>query len=272
MVSVIGWTWSRVCWTTLVGIGFVLVSLPAYPQATPSFQPAGGPLSESVPAVFDTDGTPGPSDGDAKAWPRWSKGMVGSEAVVITPCGDGMIATDTSGNPPAPGKLDLFSSMGTDVMVDSFNDQMEPVGASGDDGNSMGSMMVGDGDGDGIYDMVMVQSTKPAINGMFSIQQADTDGDGSPDYISLGSLLGVIEDCGKISATRALWIPITRTRGPFKSVVLDLDNDKMGDRQFLVGPPVAFVAGVIPTVSGWGLLALILGTAAISVRKLRIRD
>jgi hypothetical protein len=234
--------------------------------AQPTFDPTGGPWSASVPGLLDVDGTPGPSSGDTPVWPEWEDRANGILLIRIPGCGDPEIDGDSSGN-AGPGVLDTFQYNGLFVFdnIDAFN---RPAGGSFDDGSSQGGVEGVDAGGDGAYEAMRVfEVGGGGLDMLFDFQFAETSGGGGPDFVSLGPV--AVGTCGTFDG-HAIWLPLTDVGGGNRGVILDLDDDGVGDPEFLVGPPL--IRGEsIPSVGQWGLVLLVLGTLIASLQLLRAR-
>jgi hypothetical protein len=170
------------------------------------------------------------------------------------------------------GVLDSYSYNGR-FLVDSFSGG-DPVGGSFDDGRATGGADLQDGDNDGVYDRIALNSTKTQFNTMVGLQGRDTDGDGVADYVGPGGLGTLLASCGGYDPDDPMWVPLAFTSATTKSVVLDLDGDGQPDPEFLPGPPLARVqisSISVPALGEWGLLLLVLSLATVSLRFLRLR-
>lgn len=135
-----------------------------------------------------------------------------------------------------------------------------------------GTGQVLDFDSNGRFDAL--RGTSTSLNFTMNFVQSDVDGDGVGDYISIpwsqAGLAGVEQGYPQI------WIPIADTTGDGlpDSIVLDLNGDGAADPQFLVSPPVGPAPAVgglpaTPTLSGWGVMAMMVGLLGAALTVLR---
>jgi len=103
------------------------------------------------------------------------------------------------------------------------------------------------------YDQVRLtgSTSKRTVNVLLSLV-------GKSGFIGVANIasLGVIDACGSVNGNSQIWVPI----GPDKKIILDIDGDGVADPGFLAGPalsagPLAAVS--VPTLSQWGLIALV---------------
>jgi hypothetical protein len=140
--------------------------------------------------------------------------------------------------------------------------------------SGMGQLL--DLNGDGIYESLQVQGSKPSgavPQTRMSLVPRDVTGDGRPDYITVpwttggAGMLGVYTD-----STPQIYVPLTDTNadGWPDTVTVQVAN---GGLVTTTGPPVsgaALAAGdVVPTTSTLGLFVFAAAVVALGVKLLR---
>lgn len=204
-------------------------------------------------------------------------------------------APSQSGQP-----FDEFGRAPGEVMANEFDTSdtahPRPISAAFQEGGSVpglgggasGSAFMLDADGDHAYEQMAVQGANSGgpVAATLDLRTHDADGDGLPEYVSFFDPapvdpqfnLAVLQfyglgcDSSPDPYTEA-WVPVGRDLDGDPAVIGDLDGNGIADPEFYFGPKLAIRGPVvqIPTLSGFGIVALAAVLLLVGLRLMRRR-
>ncbi len=271
----------------LAGSGTLLGQPTPTPTPGPSAGP--GPWSSAHPLWFDLNGDGSPQSGELTGSPvlvgEGCTKVVGYPAVIgssESPCAEVYEDAGIGGSLLKPNGVTqtvstneagtLFTFVEEDYQTPARQGSgMKPLAV-----RASGTGQLLDLNGDGIYESLQVQGSKPSgavPQTRMSLVPRDVTGDGRPDYITVpwttsgAGMLGVYTD-----STPQIYVPLTDSNadGWPDTVTVQVAN---GGLITTTGPPVsgpALAAGdVIPTTSTLGLFVFAAAVVALGVKLLR---
>jgi hypothetical protein len=258
---------------------WVAAPLAAQTVAPPYFGPPGM-HPNTLPALVDTDGTPGPSAGDSPAYFQWlATGELIRAANPWEECaqttGAFVIEPSMSGQ---QGVYDSFfnRSFGRQFTFDTFDVNGDPLGGAyaaqvGDTGTAM---LEKSWPSQAHYDQIHLAGSGPGSALDVVLPLVVHAGEGA-SYVGVGNIanLGVIGTCGNADANTAIMIPLGRHNGR-PAIVLDLEGNGAPSSGFLPGPPLGMqqpppAQQAIPTLTSWGLALLLMAVLVAGLLVLR---
>lgn len=263
----------------LVLIGsFVVLPLAAQTTAPPFFGPPGM-HANTLSALVDNDGTPGPSAGDSPAFFEWL--ATDEEIGIANPwedCAQTSMAFSLTPFMTAErqGTYTSFENfaMARGFNFDDFDNDGNPIGGSywsevGDFGTA--TLEKSDQSQDH-YDLVHLASTNPGRQLDVVLPLVMHHGNGA-EYVGVGNIasLGVIGTCGNSDANTDIMIPMGSRNG-MPAIILDLEGDGSPSAGFLASPPLGSrqqPSPAIPTLGTWGFAILVVSLLAIGLMILR---
>lgn len=259
------------------------------PTPTPGPSAGPGPWSSAHPLWFDLNGDGSPQAGELTGSPtlvtQGCTQVVGYPTVIgssASPCADVYEDAGIGGSLVRPNGVTqrvytneagtLFTFVEEDYQTPMRQGSgMKPLAV-----RATGTGQLLDLNGDGIYESLQVQGSKPSgavPQTRMSLVPRDVTGDGRPDYITVpwttggAGMLGVTTD-----STPQIYVPLTDTNadGWPDTVTVQVAN---GGLATTTGPPVSgaalAVGDVIPTTSTLGLFVFAAAVVALGVKLLR---
>jgi hypothetical protein len=272
----------------LLAVSSSLLGQPT-PTPTPGPSAGPGPWSAAHPLWFDLNGDGSPQAGELTGSPvlvgEGCTQVVGYPAVIgssESPCTDVYEDGGIGGSLMRSNGVTQRVSTNEAGTLFTFIEEDEQIPTRQKSGvkalavRATGTGQLLDLNGDGIYDSLQVQGSKPSgavPQTRMSLVPRDVTGDGRPDYITVpwttggAGMLGVYTD-----STPQIYVPLTDTNedGWPDTVTVQVAN---GGLVTNTGPPVsgaAFAAGdPIPTASTFGLFVFAAAVVALGVKLLR---